>query len=353
MDTKTRFTSNEVPPDDFDRVPETDNLGWPIHLQNRLLKESTKDSTAIGWTATVFPCGDYIRGYTFNAWLGCVKVAAECAFCYADLVAVTKLGRNLWGKLARRHFVGKSYWKRLDKWEQLGKEHGYQPKVFCHSMSDVFEILCEGHEDIPSMDAARERLFNEIERHPGLIFILCTKRPFNVLRLVPEHWRERFPENVWILATAGNQTNADKLIPELLQIPATVRGLSVEPMLGPIVLPKEFLDLGAGAWVICGGESGSLRQGIRPSHPDWYRALRDQCDAALVPFFFKQIGDWTHDSLIAGNQRLVKRSCSVAETNSTRVRVWPDGTKSYRLSKRANGRLLDGRQWNQFPEAKS
>lgn len=326
-----------------------DSLGWPLHLGERLHESITRDSTAIGWTWHVFPNGDYVRGFTFNAWMGCTKVAAECALCYAN-TRTDQLGRNLWGKNARRQIMKENNWKRLDRMERLAIRLGHSVKVFCHSMSDAFEILCEGHPDAEAMEAARERLFAEIERHPHLNFILCTKRPFNVMRLVPERWRAALPSNVWVLATTGTQGSADRLIPELLKIPAAVLGLSVEPMLTPVVLPQAFLDLGQRGWVIAGGESGNAVQPVRPTHPDWFRALRDQCDSAGVPFFFKQVGDWTHDSLLAGS-KVADLAHRAASGDRRLVRLWLDGTQSYRLTKQANGRELDGREWNQFPRS--
>jgi protein gp37 len=328
-----------------------DRLGWPTRLRDELHRERTKESTAIAWTWHVRRDGDYNRGFTFNAWLGCTKVSAECALCYANTIATTKMGKNLWGRNARRMFTGDAYWKRLDKLERLASDLGHPIKIFVNSMSDLFEILCDGHPDIAAMDQARNRMFQEIENRPGLIFILCTKRPQNVLKLVPPSWQRRFPDNVWVLATAGTQQNVNAFVPILLTIPAAVRGLSVEPILGPVTLPQAFLGLKSRGWVICGGESGRKDEPVRPSHPDWAMNLRDQCDQAGVPFFYKQVGDWLHGSMIPVGSRSDRRATKLDATDRNQVHRWPDGTRSYRLSKRTAGRELGGREWNQFPTA--
>jgi len=201
--------------------------------------------------------------------------------------------------------------------------------------------------------------------------------------------------NVWLGVTAENQEWADKRIPLLLQTPAARRFVSVEPMLGPVNVrgylmsgkdPGQCLSCGKGHgfdrcpnygrvakvmhgtagncsefrranfaidWVICGGESGP---GARPMHPDWARSLRDQCAAAGVPFFFKQWGAWQNGSDKNWNGRIVLndgRSCDTPEDldMDTRNR-WPSfrPMKMSRVGKHAAGRLLDGREWSEFPE---
>jgi protein gp37 len=165
--------------------------------------------------------------------------------------------------------------------------------------------------------------------------------------------------NLWLGTSAENQEYADKRIPELLQTPAAVRWVSAEPLLGPIdfhgiLHPENFVLAGVPVgwinWVVCGGESGP---GARPMHPEWARSIRDQCAAADVPFFFKQVGEWVWSGLhnantiintvggkivIAYNQRLIPGKCG--KTLVTRV------------GKKAAGRLLDGREHNEYPEVK-
>jgi protein gp37 len=155
--------------------------------------------------------------------------------------------------------------------------------------------------------------------------------------------------NVWLGVSVENQAAADERIPLLLQIPAAVRFLSCEPLLGPVTfrwarwmqLPSRPdgssgpLDSLRGIhWVIAGGESGA---GARPMHPDWARSLRDECNAAGVPFFFKQWGAWYP----AGRRILDNPNMAMMDEEAL-----------YRVGKKAAGRLLDGREWNEFPNNK-
>ena len=135
----------------------------------------------------------------------------------------------------------------------------------------------------------------------------------------------RSADHVWLGVSVENQEQADKRIPELLKVPARVCFLSCEPLLGPVNLGFSLARID---WVIAGGESGP---GARPMHPDWARGLRDQCQAAGVPFFFKQWGDVVYQTSTNGNGSL----------------TW---TQPYRIGKKAAGRLLDGREWNEMPE---
>ncbi|NLL18809.1 MAG: DUF5131 family protein, partial [Clostridia bacterium] len=161
-----------------------------------------------------------------------------------------------------------------------------------------------------------------------------------------------FGKHIWFGVTAENQARADERIPILMQIPAAVRFVSVEPMLGPVDLlsndylggcincevcldnPKTCINRAQDRkidWVICGGETGP---GARPMHPDWVRSLRDQCKEAGVPFFFKSWGDWYPD----GKGLYHAPSAIFGDT------------VVHKLGKKAAGRLLDGQEWNQYPE---
>ena len=249
------------------------------------------------------------------------------------------------------------------------------PSVFCASLSDVFEdwpgplVDASGAEIrrceycgrvginyvcrecmpartsvIATMQDVRGRLFRLIERTRQLDWLLLTKRPENVLRMVPGLWLERWPAHVWLGTSVEDQATADERIPLLLQIPARVRWLSCEPLLWPIdlravrYLQGNALYVGdeggaeyAGSprgmlsWIIAGGESGP---NARPMYPEWARSLRDQCAGAGVPFFFKQWGAPRPPGL--GADALHDAGYDVAERNG--------------------GDSLDGRQWHEFPE---
>lgn len=228
--------------------------------------------------------------HTFNPWWGCTKVSAGCDHCYADTLS-TRYGHNVWGHDAPRRFFGDTHWTEPLKWNKNAIAEGIRRRVFCGSM-------CDWAEGRPDQAGARARLFSLIEATPGLDWLLLTKRPGAIRHLVPAAWLETPPPNVWYGTSTENQEQADRRIPQLLQVPAVVRFLSCEPLLGPIDLTSWLWEEAGPAWagsnpspdigwVITGGESGA---GARPCNPEWIRSLRDQCTAALCPYFFKQWG---------------------------------------------------------------
>src|SRR5262249_55490232 len=140
----------------------------------------------------------------------------------------------------------------------------------------------------PDLDQPRKRLFKLIEDTPHLDWLLLTKRPQEYSKLLPKEWLAKPRPNVWLMTTCESQEYIWR-IETLLKAPAVVHGVSMEPLLGPITLPTDFLKLGRSAWVIVGGESG--QSGIRPTEIEWFRDIRDQCVGARLPFFFKQWGE--------------------------------------------------------------
>ena len=212
---------------------------------------------------------------TFNPWWGCEKVSAGCQFCYAATMS-RRFGHQTWGKDAPRRFFGEEYWLKPVKWNRKAMCSGVRRRVFCASMADVFE-------DRRDLDASRERLWRLMEQTPALDWQLLTKRPENISRMVPPSWMRTWPAHVWIGTSTENQEWADRRLPELLKIPASVRFLSVEPLVGPIpALPLDGIR-----WVGVGGESGP---GARPMDLAWARDIRDRCADADVAFFVKQLG---------------------------------------------------------------
>jgi protein gp37 len=231
--------------------------------------------------------------HTFNPWIGCSKVSAGCAHCYAEALMDRRMGMARWGDGGTRVRTSVANWKKPLKWNRDAKRSGKRARVFCASLADVFE-------DRPELVGWREELFDLIAYTPWLDWLLLTKRPENVGRMTKgtvaaggHGGRLRF--NMWLGTSVESQETADKRIPELLKVSAAVRFLSVEPMLGPVQIEERWLrgawDVSWSVfpridWVICGGESGP---GARPMNLDWARSLRDQCKAAGVPFFFKQV----------------------------------------------------------------
>ncbi len=226
--------------------------------------------TTINWTDA-----------TFNLVWGCVRVSPGCQNCYAETLS-HRWGFDVWGADKPRRQMSDSYWKKPFAWNAQAVAEDRRLRVFCSSMADVFE-------DHPDLEAPRQRLWSTIERTPSLDWLLLTKRPQNIKRFYPQAWSTdeddggRMPENVWLLTTAESQELLGRRAPHLMSVPAAFRGLSVEPMLGPVDLYR-FQTLN---WVICGGESGP---GARPMSLAWARDLRDQCDKYGIPFWFKQLG---------------------------------------------------------------
>jgi protein gp37 len=334
--------------------------------------------TTIEWTGTPMPDGTILPGYTFNPWIGCAKVSAGCKHCYAENDTFARVRRSrgleLWGADAVRHVTSEENWRKPVRWNREAAAEKVRRRVFCASMADVFE-------DRPDLEWPRRWLFELIEETPWLDWLLLTKRPENMVQFAQEKWSKRWPTNVWAGCTVENQEMADQRITHLLRVPARVRFLSVEPMLGPVDLARipwmgiatdvlqgwDGPDAGI-HWVIVGGESGPK---ARPMHPDWARSIRDQCVAARVPFFFKQWGafaDLTNEpdgsdlrrkstqddifladgeSVGAGYRSGRDHGGMVAENWKERGAAWMS-----RLGKAKAGRLLDGRTWDEFPTVK-
>jgi protein gp37 len=231
-------------------------------------------NSAIEWT-----------DHTANFWWGCFKVSDGCKNCYAETLS-NRYGKSIWGppKTTGRE-LKKGIWKELPKWNEQARESGQRRRVFVQSMADFFE-------DHPQVTEWRWNAICLMEQCKSLDFQVLTKRPENILSMVPVSWqRNDWPSNVWIGTSVENQETADQRIPELLKIPAKVRFLSCEPLLGPIdfykvTSPASRETLRGIQWVIVGGESGPH---ARPMHPAWARSIRDQCQAAGVPFFMKQM----------------------------------------------------------------
>lgn len=272
--------------------------------------------------------------HTFNPWWGCVRVSPACKNCYAETWA-RRIGLDLWGARAPRRFFSDAHWAEPFKWNREAQADGERRRVFCASMADVFEDRAE-------LDEWRTRLWDVIARTPWLDWLLLTKRPDNVADSVP--WGRRWPANVWLGTTAENQKWADRRIPLLLEVPAAVRFISAEPLLGYIDLRPYLRGRRRGVagldWVIAGGESGAS---ARPMNPDWARSLRDQCVSGGASFHFKQWGHWSPEA----NKEQGKKK---------RVEVYDRGGHPIvlvRRGKKESGRVLDGTTWDQFPQARA
>ena len=277
--------------------------------------------------------------HTFNPWWGCTKVSLGCQLCYASTLS-SRWGYDIWGPKADRRFFDDKHWAEPLKWNRDAVAAGERRRVFCASMADVFERHMVQHVQ-EQLAFARQRLWKLIEATPMLDWLLLTKRPEHIPLYIPRSWLRQAPHNVWYGTSVEDQAAADTRIPLLLQVPAVVRFLSCEPLLGPVDLHdylgwhmSDIPDDQKIHWVIAGGESGS---GARPMHPGWARSLRDQCQAAGIAFHFKQRGEWTWDH--PGPLNLAKRK-----------EHFQDDQHFYRVGKVLAGRELDGRTWDEFPE---
>jgi len=260
--------------------------------------------------------------HTFNPWWGCTKISPACDFCYAESFS-RRLGMDIWNARNNRRFLSESNWKQPLKWNAKAAAKGIQVRVFCASMSDVFEYK-------KGLTSIRDRLWTLIDSTPALIWLLLTKRPHLVTSMVP--WGDNWPSNVWIGTTVENQKWANKRLPYMERLPTGNRFLSCEPLLDHVDLTN-WLANGTVRWVIAGGESGAS---ARPSDPHWFYSLRDQCQKYQTPFHFKQWGNWAPINLV--EERIPRATLS--KNYST-----PMG----RFPKKISGRRLEGRYWNQLP----
>jgi protein gp37 len=304
---------------------------------------------------------------TWNPTRGCTKVSAGCRNCYAATFAERFRG-------VKGHPYELGFDQRIVP-ERLGDPLRWRkPRmVFVDSMSDLF------HEAFSFEYIAA--VFGVMAASPQHTFQVVTKRERNMAAFFD--WQGKFLNwqgnnwlgsihrraekhldrsvalgtewplpNVWLMVSVENQEAADKRIPVLLETPAAVRGVRVEPLLGPVTLRGAFHDYLDGYnsvadgdietdrldWVIVGGESG---HGARPMHPDWVRSIQIECELSGTPFFFKQWGQWLPE-------------CQ--EEHHTPTSSWSrpwekesDDLTMYSVGKKAAGRLLDGQLWDEMP----
>lgn len=319
-------------------------------------------ATSIEWT-----------DYTWNPVTGCDKVSPGCDHCYAETIARRFAGTpqfpNGFGVTLRpERLADPARWRK--------------PRmVFTNSVADLF------HDAVPDlfiaqvfavMAAAPRHTFQVLTKRPGRMRSLLSRPDFREFMAQSMHFEDGnggdsvfdwlavnapWPlPNIWLGVSAETQRWADIRIPQLLTTPAAVRFVSAEPLLGPVDLsrwlppapdPQPGLD-----WVIAGGESGP---GARPMHPAWVRSLRDQCEGSTCDFFFKQWGQWTTRSPsswpVGDAWAQPGRHCWIDPVTSA-TKPFGDFTGTddldwalmHRVGKKAAGRELDGRTWNEMPD---
>lgn len=294
--------------------------------------------------------------HTFNPWEGCTKVSPGCVHCYAETRNKRFGGGTApnWGKGAPRRRTSVHNWNEPVRWNAAAAKDGTHPRVFCASLADWLD------DEVPA--SWLFDLITLIHKTPNLNWLLLTKRPANWekrLRAAAAQctidplditdriyaWIEgsRIWHNIWIGTTVEDQARANERIPALMDIPAKVRFLSCEPLIGPVNLDIPGMNpLWGGTpggerihWVIAGGESGPV---CRPMHPDWARSLRDQCKAAGTAFLFKQWGEYAPKD-VAENFDATKADLIHID----------DTTPMFRIGKKLAGRLLDNVDHRDFP----
>lgn len=325
---------------------------------------------------------------TWNFLIGCTKKSAGCMHCYAIRVAWRmmhnpnpKVAKKFAGTV-KRGSNGELNWTGRINFDEdvLSQPLKWRlpRRIFVNSLSDFF------HPNVKDewIDAA----FGVMARCPQHTFQVLTKHPERAVeyfkswmtstgtrerilnicehaQIAPVNLKKNWPlPNVQIIASVEDQPTANERIPWLLEIPAAVRGLSVEPLLGPISLAQYHKEEGHGTystwldyldWVIVGGESGP---DARPMHPTWTRNLRNQCVSAGVPFFFKQHGAWIEAEPELSHGIIVKPDgerigCSYASPAELKALRASGAVLMSHVGKKAAGRLLDGRTWDEFPKA--
>lgn len=253
------------------------------------------ENSAISWTH-----------HTFNPWMGCTKVSPGCTNCYAERDMDHRWGKVKWGKGSPRVRTSAANWAKPLAWDRACAKAGRRDRVFCASLADVFdpEVPVEWLADLLAL----------IDATPNLDWLLLTKRPELIRHRCNlasngngDCWNfAKHMPSVWLGTTVEDQQRANERIPHLLSVPARVRFLSCEPLLGRVSFRwalwhdykaqwerRESLGhldgLRSIDWVIAGGESGPQ---ARPMHPEWLTTLRDECAEVGVPFHFKQWGEW-------------------------------------------------------------
>jgi len=213
-----------------------------------------------------------------SPWLGCTKISDECRNCYAE----TRMEVHAtWGNYPRRR-TSRKHWHEIRVRNADGprfqREHGRRERVFGGHLCDVFDNQAD-----PQVRADFFRLIHET---PNLDWLILTKRPQNIAKMLPADWGTGY-FNVWLGVSAGNEHFYRQRFPILAAIPASLHFISYEPALGPL----GAIDIGIGIlpdWIIVGGETGP---NAREMQEQWARDVLAQCRELGIPFFMKQMTD--------------------------------------------------------------
>jgi protein gp37 len=219
--------------------------------------------------------------HTYNPWMGCTKVSPACDHCYAEAQEDARYGGVEWGGPRRR--TGEATRRAPYRWDRAAAAAGERRRVFCMSLGDFWD------NQVP--DEWRTEALNTVRQCRNMDWLILTKRPQNIVKMLPTDWGMLGWSHVWLGATVENMVEAQRRIPALLRVPARVHWLSVAPLLEPLDL-RPWLGRGVD-WIVVGGETGAKE--ARYMEPDWARDLRDQCRDTGAALFLKQM--WKRQSI--------------------------------------------------------
>lgn len=277
---------------------------------------------------------------SWNPVTGCTKISEGCKYCYAERMAKRLAGR--FGYPKDEPFKVTLHSDKLNqplKWEK--------PRmIFVCSMGDLFHFYVSTQ--------YLNKIFYVMRKCSNHTFLILTKRPESMYGYF-NRVMFNIPENIWIGVSVEDQKTWAERTDILRKIPADIKFVSIEPMLEEIDI--DDLDDSYGDpeaypfdWIIIGGESGPH---ARPMHPDWVRKIRDNCIQTGTPFFFKQWGEWMpaleeFPGLCRGQNQETYSLLDIKKTKRIDKK-----TVLINVGKKKAGRLLDGREWNQYPESKT
>lgn len=302
--------------------------------------------------------------HTFNPWIGCDKVSPGCKNCYAEVETFPRISKKrglpLWGPNAARHRTSASNWRLPYRWNREAADaralaaiegNPYErPRVLCASLCDI----CEDRRDL---DPWRTELWNLIEQCAELDWMLLTKRPECITRMVPDTWlrlpddckcdyadskhvcqgpRAGWPSHAWFGTSIEDQRAADERIPHLLEVPARVRWLSAEPLIRPLDLSMHLQFFNVKTWKRAPSEIhlvvvGAEGHGKRPCDLSWIRSIRDQCNDAGVACFIKQLG--SNPSQNAAASEMFGSIASLKHRKGADPAEWPTDLRVQQMPK--------------------
>ncbi len=269
---------------------------------------------------------------TFNPWVGCTKLqrrngaASACDYCYAEKWA-KRSGQVEWGDHPRRRTT-EAYWRNPVAWHNQARSfqiaNRRRQRVFCASLADVFDNQAD--------PIWRADLFNLIRACSQLDWQILTKRPQNILKMLPSDWGDGYP-NVWLGTTAEDAAAYQQRAYYLLKVPATIHFISYEPAIGP--LGQLDIDGLYPDWLIIGGESGVRSDLIRLTNPRWARDAIAECQRLGIAPFLKQWGTYNNNPYVVEDGHSMQHAMKIDP---------PENGKG--------GAKLGNRFWREFPDVK-